>query len=248
MMYDRIGVENISLSSFGRRDFAICDYTYLYYRSFEHEFILLDELRSFLIYLLRANDKAIVRVVDSIGELSIGDTIQAENCAVSLHVEGGPAEFLVAGTSQPCMEEEKLILTRAAELYKVRKPWGYELWFNNQHPCYALKQIHIKSGQRTSLQYHRHKRETSVLFEGHAKLHYKHNKLIANDCVTPGDITPVDIFPVSSVDIIPNTLHRLEAVSDIILYEASTPHLDDVIRVQDDTQRPNGRISHEHEK
>ena len=29
-------------------------------------------------------------------------------------------------------------------------------------------------------------------------------------------------------------VHRLKAISDILLYEVSTPHLDDVIRLADD--------------
>src|SRR5207244_12187069 len=57
------------------------------------------------------------------------------------------------------------------------------LWINGQHPCYALKKIFIKAGTKTSLQYHRFKQETNVLFEGLAKLHYKKNMSIQNDLV-----------------------------------------------------------------
>ena len=41
-------------------------------------------------------------------------------------------------------------------------------------------------------------------------------------------------------------VHRLRAITDIMLYEVSTPHLDDVIRISDDQKRNNGRISSEH--
>ena len=41
-------------------------------------------------------------------------------------------------------------------------------------------------------------------------------------------------------------VHRLKAISDIILYEVSTPHLDDVIRIADDKNRSHGRITSEH--
>jgi len=40
----------------------------------------------------------------------------------------------------------------------------------------------------------------------------------------------------------------LKAISDILLYEVSTPHLDDVIRLADDKKRKDGRISTEHSK
>ena len=43
-------------------------------------------------------------------------------------------------------------------------------------------------------------------------------------------------------------IHRIKAVSDIILYEVSTPHLDDVIRLADDKKRKDGRIFTEHLK
>jgi len=49
------------------------------------------------------------------------------------------------------------------------------------------------------------------------------------------------------VDVPPNAVHRVEALTDIVLYETSTPHLDDVIRIQDDAARKNGRILTEHE-
>ena len=32
-------------------------------------------------------------------------------------------------------------------------------------------------------------------------------------------------------------VHRLKAISDILLYEVSTPHLDDVIRLADDKKK-----------
>ena len=41
-------------------------------------------------------------------------------------------------------------------------------------------------------------------------------------------------------------VHRLKAISDILLYEVSTPHLNDVIRLADDKKRKDGRIAKEH--
>ena len=38
----------------------------------------------------------------------------------------------------------------------------------------------------------------------------------------------------SIIDVNPKTIHRIEAITDLILFETSTPHLDDVIRLQDD--------------
>ena len=41
-------------------------------------------------------------------------------------------------------------------------------------------------------------------------------------------------------------IHRIQAISDLTLYEVSTPHLDDVIRILDDKNRKNGKIKTEH--
>jgi len=61
------------------------------------------------------------------------------------------------------------------------------------------------------------------------------------------DIDRIKINPISSVDVVPNVIHRVESISDILLYETSTPHLNDVIRIADDSKRASGRIETEHQ-
>ncbi|MBI4351708.1 MAG: cupin domain-containing protein [Elusimicrobia bacterium] len=131
-------------------------------------------------------------------------------------------------------------------MYKVTKPWGYELWINNEHPGYSLKKVSIRAGHRTSLQYHLHKHETNVIFSGAAAIHYNRRPDIPPGEAPLEAIGTVRIDPVTSVEVSPGTLHRVEALTDISLYETSTPHLDDVIRVHDDAARRNGRIPGEH--
>ena len=46
----------------------------------------------------------------------------------------------------------------------------------------------------------------------------------------------------------PPKKHRVIAVTDIILQEVSTPEVDDVIRISDDSGRTDGKIEHEHMK
>jgi hypothetical protein len=41
-------------------------------------------------------------------------------------------------------------------------------------------------------------------------------------------------------------VHRVYSEADYIAYEVSTPELDDVVRVQDDKNRPSGLIIEEH--
>ena len=39
------------------------------------------------------------------------------------------------------------------------------------------------------------------------------------------------------VDIPPDTVHRVKALTDVVILEASTPQLDDVVRLSDDYGR-----------
>tara|TARA_B100000674_G_C37744754_1_gene870625 strand:- start:231 stop:980 length:750 start_codon:yes stop_codon:yes gene_type:complete len=134
------------------------------------------------------------------------------------------------------------------EVYKVKKPWGYELWINGQVPTYSFKKIFIKKGNRTSLQFHKKKIETNFLFKGSAELtlskkngKFKKSQILKN-------IYKKKIYSGSFVNVKNYAVHRLKAISDILLYEVSTPHLDDVIRLVDDKKRKDGRISSEHFK
>lgn len=113
----------------------------------------------------------------------------------------------------------------------VTKPWGKEVWMElNDRYCY--KRIYINAGHRTSLQYHNFKYETNYIISGEAK-------------VLLGDVW-FDLKANDYFTIKPGTHHRVVAVTDVILQETSTPEVDDVIRLEDDAQRPDGRIETEH--
>ena len=239
-------VKHFNLGRQGKELLGTGPYEYYYYQTHADEVVVFNELQSFSVFIFLKQESAVV-TVDGVGEnLEQGDRVQAEGKPVRIHVRGGTVQMLIAGTVRPHPELKGLFFSRYADLYKVVKPWGHELWINGQHPCYALKEIFIKAGTKTSLQYHNFKQETNVLFQGTANLHYKVNTQIPNDHVRDKDTASAEIKPVSSVDVMPLTLHRLEAVSDILLYETSTPHLDDVVRIMDDSKRANGRLEREH--
>lgn len=133
-------------------------------------------------------------------------------------------------------EVEKLLVNRESKCISgepqfVVKPWGNETWLS-ENKFYCYKRIFIKAGHRTSLQYHKFKFETNYLIAGEARV------LLGE---TWHNLKAGDFF-----DVEPWTQHRVEAVTDIILQEASSSHTSDVIRVEDDTQRPDGRIESEH--
>lgn len=113
----------------------------------------------------------------------------------------------------------------------VKKPWGEEHWLA-ANGKYAYKRIYIKAGTRTSLQYHNFKLETNYIISGIARVFL---------CDKWYDMKADDFFTVE-----PKTVHRIEAITDLILQEVSTPELDDVIRLEDDQNRCDGRINSEH--
>ncbi|MBB4277707.1 cupin domain-containing protein [Rhizobium mongolense] len=122
---------------------------------------------------------------------------------------------------------------------KVTKRWGEERWLVAEGAPFGFKIIHILAGQKTSLQYHERKEEANLVLTGSGVFFYANeqpNERLKNIDLSVGDI----------VHILPGMVHRIEARTDITLVEVSTPELDDVIRLEDDWSRGNGRIESEH--
>ena len=240
-------VRTLDLERPGKYQFASDSYEYFFYHTSNDEKVSFDGMQSFCVYVLETDKGSKISLADG-QSLAEGDAAQFENCSASLQIVGGKAKFLVAGTSGAHFTEKSVKITRADQVKYVAKPWGSELWVTGEHPGYCLKKIKINTGTRTSLQYHRLKRETNVLMVGKANLYFKKDETVSNDNVTTQNLGATLLSPVSMVDVFPNTLHRLEAVTDIVLCEVSTPHLDDVVRVSDDANRKDGRIDAEHKR
>ena len=109
---------------------------------------------------------------------------------------------------------------------KTEKPWGYELLFALTEQ-YAGKLIFVKKGSRLSLQYHVKKEETMLIQQGKVLLDI-------NDGTTKRQIT---LEPGQNIHLPPLTRHRIQAIEDTIIFEVSTPELDDVVRLADDYGR-----------
>lgn len=105
----------------------------------------------------------------------------------------------------------------------VNKPWGAEQWLEvNEN--YVAKLLYINDGARLSKQYHEKKTETLFLLSG----------VVA---FTLGDRTTICEKPYTKWHIPPGTIHRMEGVTNCVLFEVSTPELYDVVRVEDDYNR-----------
>jgi mannose-6-phosphate isomerase len=106
---------------------------------------------------------------------------------------------------------------------RIEKPWGYEVWYAWTDQ-YAGKLIHVNAGCRLSLQYHNNKDESCFLLSGSMLL----TKGSAAD-----DLTVTPISEGHAWRNTPGEIHTIEAVVDSDVLEVSTPHLDDVVRLQD---------------
>jgi mannose-6-phosphate isomerase len=139
----------------------------------------------------------------------------------------------------------------------VKKHWGSESWISNSDR-YALKRILFLAGNRTSLQVHQFKHETNHVISGTGKLYYSETEFdiskFLNEGMTTKDVEAyeatlsiLELAPGVTFSMFPGQVHRVVATTDLEFIEASTPELDDVIRLQDDQGRTHGRISYEHE-
>jgi len=119
----------------------------------------------------------------------------------------------------------------------VTKPWGKEEWLElNDRYCY--KRIYINAGYKTSYQYHNLKRETNYIISGEAEVWLENDEGVVEKKIMKAG----DYFNVT-----PPKKHRVIALTDIILQEVSTPEVDDVIRINDEFARGDGKIEGEHQ-
>jgi mannose-6-phosphate isomerase len=113
-----------------------------------------------------------------------------------------------------------------APIKTVPKPWGHEtIWAHTD--TYVGKILHITRGQALSVQYHNIKDETVYLLSG---------QLIYRVWEGEGDnkkAVDVGLKVGEAFRITPGTIHQMEALTDCDILEVSTPHLDDVVRLQD---------------
>jgi len=109
----------------------------------------------------------------------------------------------------------------------IEKPWGNEevIEINEK---YMMKKLTMLKGHRCSLQFHNHKKETIYVLSGQLRiiLGPDQNNLTGK-IYTAGD----------SITISPGTVHRMEGAEDSVYLEASTPEMDDVVRLVDDYDR-----------
>lgn len=110
---------------------------------------------------------------------------------------------------------------------RVDKPWGHEEIFALVEGSYVGKLLFVSAGESLSLQYHHAKDETIALVSGQVEIDLG---------ASAEALRAVTMSPGDSVHVAPGTLHRLRALQDSVLVEASTAAdgwREDVVRIED---------------
>ena len=107
---------------------------------------------------------------------------------------------------------------------QVEKPWGRELiWAQTDDYCGKL--LFVKAGHALTLQFHREKDESW----------YVHRAAPSSRSAGPGDAIPNSevVGPGAAFRLPPGHGPPGPALEDTPMLEVSTPHLDDVVRLED---------------
>ena len=109
----------------------------------------------------------------------------------------------------------------------IEKPWGKEevVEINDR---YMMKKLTMWKGHHCSLQYHNHKQETIYVLSGQLRIYSGPSQ---------EELTAQVYGPHETITITPGTVHRMEGVEDSVYLEASTPEMEDVVRLKDDYKR-----------
>lgn len=101
---------------------------------------------------------------------------------------------------------------------KEDKPWGYEkvIAYTDK---YLTKELYLMKNEGTSHHKHAHKDETMHIISGEVEVKFDDREVILRKGET--------------IRIEPETPHTILAVENTVLYEYSTPYLDDTIRIRD---------------
>ena len=109
----------------------------------------------------------------------------------------------------------------------IEKPWGREevIEINDK---YMVKKLTMWAGHRCSLQYHNINQETIYVLSGVLNIIQGETQdTLVDKHYRAGD----------TITISPGLIHRMEGVEDSVYLEASTPEMEDVVRLVDDYKR-----------
>ena len=126
----------------------------------------------------------------------------------------------------PTVIPQRGCLARRVQPERVEKPWGREVIFAATDR-FAGKLLEIRAGERLSLHFHQDKHELLYVLRGAVRLFVGEGP----------DAERHEIGAGEAFELPPGTVHRIEAADDALLVEASSPEVDDVVRLADDYGR-----------
>ena len=101
--------------------------------------------------------------------------------------------------------------------------WGIEEILESSSGKWMLKRLFIKAGSKGGLQYHRLKDEGGILIYGQLIIRYPdENNNLKEKIIEAGESFH---FP-------PFCIHQEEAITDCLIIEVTTPHLNDRVRME----------------
>jgi len=116
---------------------------------------------------------------------------------------------------------------------RIEKPWGYELHWVREDAPYMGKIIHVNEGGSLSLQVHDQKEESYLMMSGRAKLIWENNK---------GQMVETEMQPGMGYATRVGQKHRIVAITDCDVVEASTPEKGTTFAFALPPGRPRGRF------
>lgn len=104
------------------------------------------------------------------------------------------------------------------------RPWGTEDLLAIVSKQFSVKRLHLNKGSKGGLQYHRLKDEVAILVSGEMLIRYD---------LGDGVLREKTLGPGQTVHFPAGLVHQEEALTDCEIIEASTPHFNDRVRVEE---------------
>ena len=104
------------------------------------------------------------------------------------------------------------------------RPWGTEDLLAIVSKQFSVKRLFVKQGNKGGLQYHRLKDEVAVVISGQMLIRYD---------VGDGVLREKIIGPGQTAHFKPGLVHQEEALTDCEIIEASSPHFNDRVRMEE---------------
>ncbi len=111
-----------------------------------------------------------------------------------------------------------------SEVRRQDKPWGHEELFALVDGKFCGKSLHVNAGHSLSLQYHEAKEEVISVQSGRLRFEVG---------ASEDALEAFELAPGEAVHLLPGVRHRVTALEDTVLLEASTTQLHDVVRLED---------------